>query len=177
MPARSRNLGIAYVTPQDKGAALIWCLLGQVDQCFEGIAVVFKGFFNALWYLIWHVGACYARKLQQVLIHQVPTRPFYRRRRLYRRVAVYLIRANQRPAAMRGLLVRRNWSLAPPTRPCEVGSAAWRCSPRSAATSSLVSGYKSEPQAYCAWGLLPQTLGFLISGQGCRGTGKPPSLA
>jgi hypothetical protein len=60
----------------DVRRALIWCLLGQFDQCFEGIAIVFKGVFNALWYLIWHVGACYARKLQQVLVHQVPTRPF-----------------------------------------------------------------------------------------------------
>ena len=50
-----------------------------------------------------------------MLCAQIATSPYssspdtplrvHRRRRLYRRVAVYLIRANQRPPAMRGLLV------------------------------------------------------------------------
>ena len=50
-------------------------LLGQFDQFFEGITIVFKSLFNALWHLIRHVGARYAGKLRHVLIHQFPTRP------------------------------------------------------------------------------------------------------
>jgi hypothetical protein len=42
------------------GAALILSLLGQFDQLLDGIAISFKGVFNALWHLIWHVGQCYA---------------------------------------------------------------------------------------------------------------------
>ena len=51
-------------------------LRGQFDQSLEGMTIVFKGAFNALWHVIWHVSACYAGKLQQVIIHQIPTRPF-----------------------------------------------------------------------------------------------------
>ena len=51
-------------------------LLGQFDQSLERITIVFKGVFNALWHVIWHVSACYAGKLQHVIIHQIPTRPF-----------------------------------------------------------------------------------------------------
>jgi putative ABC transport system substrate-binding protein len=50
-------------------------LLGQFDQFFEGITIVFKSLFNALWHLIGHVSARYAGKLRHVLIHQFPTRP------------------------------------------------------------------------------------------------------
>jgi hypothetical protein len=51
-------------------------LLGQFDQFLEGKTIVFKGVFNALWHVIRQVGARYAGKLLQVVIHQIPTRPF-----------------------------------------------------------------------------------------------------
>src|SRR6516162_7773678 len=57
------------------GAALMLSL-GQFDKFLDGITIVFKGLFNALWHLIWHVGASDAGKLVHVLIHQIPTRRF-----------------------------------------------------------------------------------------------------
>jgi hypothetical protein len=103
-------------------------LLGQFDQFLEGIAVVFNGIFNALRHLIWHVGAYYTGKLQHVRIHQIPTLPLrvHRRRRLYRRVAVYAIGPNQRLEATRGLLVRRNRSFSPRVYQCVVDPPAAR---------------------------------------------------
>ena len=58
------------------GPTLMLSVLGQFDQSLEGITIVFKGVFNALWHVIWHASACYAGKLQHVIIHQIPTRPF-----------------------------------------------------------------------------------------------------
>ena len=45
-------------------------LVGQFDQFLEGKTIVFKGVFSALWHVIRQVGARYAGKLLQVVIHQ-----------------------------------------------------------------------------------------------------------